>query len=108
MQTHRLSGSDSNDISFTSGMDLITPIVTGGSATAFSSFRVVLSFSTSLGKELKNSSFGYLKPQLCAVSHSEKPDQVTAVLLQAVAFQGWDSSDNRQKELHKHTTSESK
>lgn len=108
VQTHRLPGSDSNDNSFTSGMDFITPIVTGGSATDFSSFRAVLSFSTSLGKELKNNSFGYLKPQLRAVSHSEKPARVTAVLLQAVAFQGWDSSDIRQKELQKHTTSESK
>lgn len=59
-------------------------------------------------KNYKINSFGYLKPQLRAVSHSEKPARVTAVLLQAVAFQGWDSSDIRQKELQKHTTSESK
>ena len=106
-RTHRLSMSDSDDNSFTSGMDFIAPILTGGSATAFSSFRAVLSFSTSLGKEEKSNSFGYLKPQLCAVSHLEKPAQAAAVLLQAVAFQERDSSDVRQKELQKHTINES-
>lgn len=53
MQPHSLPAADSNDNSFTSGMDFITTILTGGRAIAFSSFRVVLSFSTSLGKKEK-------------------------------------------------------
>lgn len=99
--------SDSDDNSFTSGMDFTALILTGGSATACGSFRAVLSFSTSLRKEENSNSFGHLKPQLCAVSHLEKPARVTAVLLQAVAFQGRDSSDGRQKEVQKRTINES-
>lgn len=98
---------DGDDNGFTSRTDFITPILTEGSTTAFSSFLVVLSFSTSLGKEEKSDSFGYLKPQLCAVSHLEKPARATTVLLQAVASQGQDSSDVRQKELQKPTINES-
>lgn len=72
VQTHRLPGSDSNDNSFTSGMDFITPIVTGGSATDFSSFRAVLSFSTSLGKELKNQFFWVSEATVpCSLSFRE-------------------------------------
>lgn len=42
-----------NSHSVTSGTELIAPILTESSATAFSSFGAVLSFSTSSGKEHK-------------------------------------------------------
>lgn len=47
------SMANSGDDSVTSGVELIAPVWTGGSASAFTSFGAVLSFPTSLGKEEK-------------------------------------------------------